>query len=291
MSRQIVYILSTNYAGSHLLALQLGSHSRCLSIGELHHLRRKDTPYRVCSLCPAEESCPVFAGVRGQPAERFYDLIFQNLSRTYPQVETVIDNSKKVRWASRFLQQPGYTMKYIHLIRDPRALVRRWMVTFKPLEKFRRRLKTARRCWRHSWEILAGEEWRAYLWHWLYQNQQLTSFLEQNHLDFQVVTYRDLVFEADAVLGGLMKWLGYEYEPGQKEYWNFPHHGSVKKNYMKPPADGTILYDQRWKEELDEQIQRRIYQDSSLRAYLKKIDLLYDSEQGLIGPSRNPPCQ
>lgn len=40
--KQIVYILSTNYAGSHFLALMLASHSRCASVGEVHQLRKKD---------------------------------------------------------------------------------------------------------------------------------------------------------------------------------------------------------------------------------------------------------
>jgi hypothetical protein len=222
------------------------------------------------------------AGLRGQPPERFYDIIFENLSRAYPSIETVIDNSKKVRWASRFLHLPGYRIKYIHLIRDPRALVRRWMMTLKPDEKKRRRLKTARRCWRHSWEILTGDESRTYLWHWLYQNQQITDFLERNRLESRLVTYHDLVFEADDVLRGLMEWLGYAYEPRQKEYWTFSHHGSVKKNYLKPPAGGTLLFDQRWKEDLDERTQKEVYSHPAVTAYLKKIGLSYDYDYGLI---------
>ncbi|MEJ5260241.1 MAG: hypothetical protein WHS88_08640 [Anaerohalosphaeraceae bacterium] len=281
VQRQIVYILSTNYAGSHLLALQLGSHSRCRSVGELHHFRRKDTRHRVCSMCASEELCPVLAGIRGRPAEKFYDIIFDNLSRSYPLVSTVVDNSKKVQWASRFSGMPGYTMKYIHLIRDPRALVRRWKLSFEPGDKFRRRLKTARRCWRHAWEILTGGESRACFWHWLYQNQQITDFLERNRLDFRLVTYHDLVMKADEVLGELMGWLGYEHEPLQKEYWNFSHHGSVKKDYLKPPQDGELYFDQRWKKELDEKTQREIYNHPSVADYLNKIGVFFDYERGL----------
>jgi len=232
-------------------------------------------------MCASEESCPVLAGIRGCPAEKFYDIIFDNLSRFYPLVSTVVDNSKKVRWASRFWGMPGYSFKYIHLIRDPRALVRRWKLSFEPTDKFRRRVKTAWRCWRHAWEILTGEESRAYLWHWLYQNQQITDFLERNRLDARLVTYCDLVFEADRVLEELMTWLGYGYEPPQKEYWNFSHHGSVKKNYLKPPQGGQLYFDQRWKEELDEQTQKEIYHHPSVTAYLKKIGVSFDYERGL----------
>ncbi|MEN8127696.1 MAG: hypothetical protein ABFR90_07805, partial [Planctomycetota bacterium] len=116
MDKQIVYILSTNYAGSHFLALQLGSHGRCASIGELHHFRRKDTTKRMCHLCESDESCPVFSGIKEQSVENFYKTIFDNLDSYDSAVSTIIDNSKKVRWARRFIKPDGYTRKYIHLI-------------------------------------------------------------------------------------------------------------------------------------------------------------------------------
>lgn len=282
MDKQIVYILSTNYAGSHFLALQLGSHSRCASIGELHHFRRKNTPHRACFVCPSDEDCPVFSNLRGTSVGNFYPTIFNNLEAFDPKIATVIDNSKKVRWASRFENMPGYTQKYIHLIRDPRALVRRWAISFTPYEKKKIRIKTARRCWRHAWDILTGDEANVYIWDWLYENRQISNFIQANSLDAKVVTYHDLVFKADQVLSDLMNWLGHDYEPAQKKYWDFVHHSSVKSSYMCPPETPQKTFDQRWKTFLTEDVQGRIFNHRSIHEYLKKIGLVYDHKEGLL---------
>ena len=282
MAKQIVYILSTNYAGSHFLALQLGSHSRCASIGELHHFRRKNTPHRACFACPADEECPVFSGLKGKAVKDFYSTIFSNLEVFDPKISAVIDNSKKVRWASRFLDTPGYTRKYIHLIRDPRALVRRWMISFDRPTKKKMRIKTARRCWRHAWDILTGDEANVYLWDWLYENQQISNFIKVNNLDAKLVTYHDLVSKPDDVLSEIIRWLGYDYEPCQKEYWNFVHHSSVKPSYMKQPNNEQKILDQRWKTFLSEETQRTIFEHRHVHAYVKTLGLVLDESKGLL---------
>jgi hypothetical protein len=284
MDKQIVYVLSTNYAGSHFLALQLGSHSRCASIGELHHFRRNDTRFKACFLCEIDDKCPIFTGINQEPISRYYERIFENLAVYDSSISTVIDNSKKVRWASRFVEMPGFTQKYIHIIRDPRALVRRWMLTFDtPSVKRKMRVKTARRCWRNALDILTGDEPNIYIWHWLYQNMQITDFLNRNRLNVRLVTYHDLVFKTDEVLDDLMKWLGYAYEPSQKEYWNFTHHGSVKPQYMKAPENSDKLFDQRWKTFLGEETQSKIFHHPKVNRYLDSLGLAFDPDKGLLG--------
>lgn len=281
MNQQIIYILSTNYAGSHLLALQLGSHSRCASIGELHHFRRKYTRHRACHACPSDEVCPVFTGLRKQPVRGFYNTIFRNLAALDPAVTTIIDNSKKVRWAQRFVREPVYTKKYIHLIRDPRALIRRWMISFDEPAKKKMRKKTARRCWTHAWNILTGDEPNVYVWDWLYENSQITKFIRNNNLDARLVTYRDLVFKADEVLAGIMKWLDFEYEPAQKEYWKFVHHSSVKTSYMQSPPEREQVFDQRWKTYLTKEVQDRVFNHARIQSYIRSLGLVFDFENGL----------
>ena len=283
MDKQIVYILSTNYAGSHFLALQLGSHRRCASIGELHHFRRKNSPHRACFMCDSDDVCPVFSGVKDKPVRKFYDAIFSNLAAYDSNISTVIDNSKKVRWARRFLKPDGYTRKYIHLIRDPRALVRRWMMSFDEPTKKKMRIKTARRCWRHGWDILAGDEPNVYIWDWLYENQQITNFIKKNNLDVKIITYHDLVFRTDEVLADLMTWLGYDYEANQKNYWDFVHHSSVKSSYMQPPTDTEKIFDQRWKTFLSKDVKDRISEYSYIHSYLDEQRIVFDRDKGLLG--------
>lgn len=293
MNKQIVYVLSTNYAGSHFLSLQLGSHTHCASVGELHHFRRKKTRHKACYVCSSDDVCPVFSGIQSGSVRGFYDTIFGNLAAYNSTISTVIDNSKKVRWARRFVDMPGYTKKYIHLIRDPRALVRRWMLSFDEPTKKKMRFKTARRCWNHAWDILTGNEANVYIWDWLYENRQITNFIQKNNLDARLVTYHDLVFKADFVLSELMGWLGDEYDPEQKEYWKFVHHSSVKKSYMQPLSEGQQVFDQRWKTFLDGETQQQIWSHPEILSYLKELNICFDqdglkllssSEEGLQYP-------
>ena len=283
MKRQIVFVLSTNYAGSHFLSLQLGSHSRCASIGELHTLRRTGRRrMKACWMCEDDERCPQFKGLFGLPLAELFDRLFNNFSEAFPDVKVGIDNSKKPRWAKHFLTLQGFERKYIHLIRDPRALVRRWLLADKRRKTGVRR-RTARRCWRHAWNILTGSEANIYLWKWLYQNREITRLIRRNALDARIITYRDLVARSAETLTELMNWLGLEYEPSQTEYWRFVHHGTVKRNYLRPPESGRPIPDQRWKDFLDDRAQDLAFRHPAVRAYLSDIQVDFDEREGLLG--------
>lgn len=282
MNKQVVYLLSTDYAGSHFLALQLGSHPQCASLGEPLHQRKRDAAPRACNRCESEDVCPVYKGIRDEPTERFYDRFLENLAKWDSRINTAIDNSKKIRWAQDFVDRPGFDKKYIHLIRDPRALVRRWMLTFDtPKMKGKKRRTMARRFWPHAWDILTGDQENVYIWKWLYQNKMITEFIENNNLDAQLVTYHDLVFHPNKVLGDLMKWIGHTYDPSQKEYWNSTHHGTVKSLYIKPPENTDKIFDQRWKTFLDEGTQMKIWHHPQIKKYLDSIGLTFDVDTGL----------
>jgi hypothetical protein len=267
---QIIYVLSTNYAGSHFLVLQLAAHSKCISVGELHRFNRESTRYKqACHICKTDEECPVFQGLYGQPIDRLHPLLMDNVNKSYPEVDTFVDNSKKTAWAEKFLDLPNVQQKYIHLIRDPRALVRRWMMNYDTrAEKNKVRRLIARRCWPKTWNILTGSEANVYAWKWVHQNKLITDFLTKNNLDYKLVTYHDLVFKADDILKDLMLWTGHEYEPEQKEYWKFTHHGSQKPQYMKPPETGDKRFDQRWKEYLDSDTLLEIDTHTAIAEYL-----------------------
>lgn len=282
MKKQIVFILSTNYAGSHLLALQLGSHSDCTSIGELHHLRKGGFKNNLCYHCGSDDICPVLSGVKNLNVEDFHSRVFQNLARHNPNVRTIIENSKKTRWAKHFLQDSEYSVKFIHLIRDPRALVRRWIISYDNLFiKSKVRFRTARRCWKKAANILLGNESNVYIWKWLKANNLITKFIAENKLDAKTVTYRELVLDTDNILSELMQSIGMEYEPEQKEYWNFTHHGTVKPNYMKPPKNDKKWFDQRWKDFLAPEIQQKVFKNTNINQYLENIGFKMLEEGGL----------
>ncbi|MEM7385240.1 MAG: hypothetical protein AAF514_09875 [Verrucomicrobiota bacterium] len=275
-------MLSTNFAGSHFLALQLASHSRTLSIGEFHRLRRRgENRKENCYRCGADADCPVFRGLPGAPLPELYDRLFENLATFRPGLETVIDNSKKTEWAERYVGMPGYRQKYIHMIRDPRALVRRWIRTYeRPSAKRQARWRTARKSG-HFWKALTAPEGEVYLWKWLYQNRLITDFLKRCGGEHRVVTYHDLVFDQERVLKELTRWMGFEFEPSQREYWKMEHHGSVKPDYMKAPDEGRI-FDQRWKADLDEETCRAALAHQPIKAYLQGLGLRLDEADGLV---------
>ncbi len=272
---QIIYVLSTNYAGSHFLVLQLAAHSKCISVGELHRFDPKSARRKqACHICNTDEECPLFQGLYGQPVERLHPALMDNVSRFFPEVDTLIDNSKKTAWAKKFLDLPDIQQKYIHLIRDPRALVRRWMMNYDSrAEKNKVRRLIARRCWPRTWNILTGSEANVYAWKWVHQNRLITDFLSRNGLDHKLITYHDLVFKPDEILRNIMAWAGHEYEPDQKEYWKFTHHGSQKPQYMKPPKEGDKRFDQRWKDYLDDEIQAEILGHAAINDYLASLNL------------------
>src|SRR5207249_5901621 len=85
MKKTVVYILSTPYAGSHFLSLQLGSHSKTMHVGELKILR-KGPPKENQRECRFELG-EVFQGIGPENIDQVYDIIF---SRIDPGIEALI---------------------------------------------------------------------------------------------------------------------------------------------------------------------------------------------------------
>lgn len=72
-----------------------------------------------------------------------------------------------------------------------------------------------------------------------------------------------------------MRWLGERYEPGQEEYWNFTHHGSMKQQY-KDTKNRQL--DCRWKDYLNQEQQDRITSDVHIRAFLKQCGMTINDD-------------
>ena len=114
--RRIVFILSTPYAGSHFLSLQLGSHSRALHIGEIVNLGTAKSK----NWHDNELSAKVLEGLGPVDLAHIHSAIFE---RCDPGISLLVDTSKKVSWAEGCLAEKRFGKKFLHLIRDPRALV------------------------------------------------------------------------------------------------------------------------------------------------------------------------
>ena len=221
MSRQIVTILSTNYAGSHFLSLMLGSHLCVAHIGEVRSLRRAYRKPRVpCHLCDDLSQCPIVRGVTPGSIDNVYDTIFNNIDDA--NLDALVDTSKQIDWARRFVGHKRYRIRYIHLVRDPRALVRRWtqLYTGSVRKRWHERWKAARRPPGSFASLLTGRQWRVYLSRWLTENQRISRFIRRYDLDAAVVTYRDAALEPEPTVRRIMTWLELSSSPGNSSTGN-----------------------------------------------------------------------
>lgn len=192
MSKSAVFILSHNYSGSTWLSLLLGSHSQAFYLGELNKFYSRKYPMP-CALCDKRgERCPYFYDVKEVHPSEIHNLMF---ARTGKRI--LVDNSKRLKWSYRFLGDGSYAHKFVHLIKDPRAIYYSLSVRNRADE--------------------FGE--------WALRHAEIDAFLAKYALDAFLLTYNELAEHTDETLARLCDWIGLAYEPAQKAYWNFEHHG------------------------------------------------------------------
>ena len=139
-----------------------------------------------------------------------------------------------------------------------------------------------RRSWKNAWRIFRGDEVNVYIVKWLYQNRLITNILQDNHLNYKLLTYHDLVRDTDDILKMITQWIGHEYEPDQKSYWKYEHHSTVKPAYMQPPDEDKSALDVRWKAFLSPEDQQRITNHPDIKRYLTQLGLIL-TDEGITG--------
>lgn len=253
VDRTVVFILSCTRSGSTWLSLMLGSNSRSAYGGELNHTYgSKQVP---CSICTERGvRCPIYDDRSEVRAKHVHDLLLRRTGK-----DVLVDNSKTLSWSGKHLSLEGVQRKYIHLLRDPRAVVYSW--------RARRRPK--------------GHE------RWMKKNYDIRDFLSGNQLDYRIVTYNELAQRTDETLTELCCWLGLKYEAKQKEYWKFEHHGAGKNGataaylnaYTSPDkefyeqAKRTRFHDLRWRDGLSLEEQTAIVGDPEMQIFLSEFQL------------------
>jgi hypothetical protein len=170
----------------------------------------------------------------------------------------VIDNSKSLSWVRKTL---GTTLatRYVHLLRDPRAVVQ-------------------------AWARLGRDK---ALPQWIEENYAIRRFLTERGLGYRVLTYDDLALDTDGTLGDLCTWLGLAYESSQQSYWQFEHHGAGRNgataafltDYVASDESfyrerfRTNFHDTRWREQMDAATQHAISSDVRLGQFLQDFEL------------------
>jgi hypothetical protein len=273
----VVFVLSTNYAGSHLLAQLIGAHSQCLSIGELRNFEKLRQRARADRNVVSDyASNPLFAGLDACPPEVWHRRIHENAQPYRPGVTTLVDNSKRIEWAARFAHNPDVRAVYVHLLRDPRALVRRWRATYDTgaARRSQRRRLVRRRPGTLSSALFAPIE-IVYALKWLEINRSITDFCAA-HGPCATVLYEELARDPRAALARLMPALGLDYEEGQLEYGRVAHAGTLKREYLGASARSLVAVDERWRDELPSGLSDRIAGMPALREYAHSLGLTLD---------------
>ena len=275
--KKLVFILSSNYSGSHYLSLLLGSHSKAMHLGEMKNLV-KDGVH--CYSCGVTNECDLLKGVNRLNSESLYPELFYRAGK---KVEILIDTSKKPKWVTKFINnEMPYEIKVIHLIRDPRALIRRWKNRYTSLpSQLNERRKAIKAFPEKALKILCSSQTNIYLYKWLKQNQDIVDFTRKNSLETKVITYHDLSLNAEKALTPIMKWLNVRFEASQLKYWQFEHHGTQRKAYeWVKGKEVTNHIDLRWKSELDDKASQLVLNNCDLKHFLKNI-YVEQTEEGL----------
>lgn len=247
----VVFVLSGNYAGSHLLASLLGAHGACADIGELRNLPRfrRRTGGNDSGTESAYPDSALFAGLESLPVADWHATVLARLQAEDRRLQVLVDNSKRIDWVRRLSREADLDVRCVHLLRDPRALVRRWrsMAATRAARR-RNRWREIRRQWRRAGWLLRASEVEVLALRWLRENRAISDLLAGPLASAPVVTYEELVGAPEQTLRSLMPALGLDYEPGQLDPARIRSHGTRKTDWSQ--VSGTLRPDLRWQQDL-----------------------------------------
>lgn len=227
-------------------------------------------------MCEQPAHCRLFHGVGDIPRSQLHQELF---TRAGDGIEVLVDASKKVSWFKKFVGKTQYPVYLIHLIRDPRALARRWLLEFEEKSNLgRERWRSMRSNPCSFIQLAAADPLTVACRKWVDQNSEIADFIAGTGLPSIRVTYRDIALNSDEALARITDWLGLSYEPGQKAYWNFYHHGTEKPQYRQ---GGNDVIDTRWCDYFGAEDLARIEANKAVNSLLDRMNMTL-SESGLI---------
>lgn len=267
----VVFILSTNFAGSTALGLALGSHQKTAFMGEPNAIVRKkaDGSYRnrkFCSLCDDEDgaSCPVWSAktielVRNNPDDtyaRYGDLYASWNGLDAVADPILVDASKDLPWLDA-RRKSGLIVPYIVHIS-------------KTVESFAASIITRRE--NPFIEEIAQN--------WAVTNREIRDYASQHAIPYIHVRYDDFALHFDDTMTKICRLLGLSFDPLMREFWAHEHHfvkgnpgtathfarkkdkishepGVNKEVYAENHQ--TIFLDEKWKKLLQERDVHRLY--------------------------------
>ncbi len=257
----VIFILSSAHSGSTWVGYVLGSTAQSAFLGE--YFRPWDSQARVpCTICAMRglASCTILHGAETLPDSDAFSFA---AARTGAGV--LVDNSKQIGWAEKFVGRPGLDCRFVHVVRDPRG----WVASTK----------------RRGQGDLEGA--RAV---WLAENAGFREAAKRNGVRAMTVCYDLLALRPAATWPLLFGFCGLRFDPNALRYWETAHHGFaangasdalVKAAGGVPPGhfatgdDGFYarrsrqdFHDDRWRDSLTRQEQDAIGNDPEVRGLL-----------------------
>lgn len=278
---RVIALMALPHSGSHLLSQLLGAHSSCLSIGELHNFNKLTNRERQGSgnVISTYADDPLFHDLHDLTSDRWHSQVLAGAKAETPTLTTLVDNSKRVAWCASLLQNPALKVYPVHLIRDPRALLRFWQIRYDNPKKVRRqRVRACRAAPAQTHRLLTCSARELYLRKWLIRNQEATALLARAGSRGNTVTYRDLATQPELTLRRLMPLLGLDYQAQQLRYGDADHRGTEKAEYQSASVDSVINLDVRWQTDLSAEDARAATEYEPLNRYLASLGLEFKAD-------------
>jgi hypothetical protein len=243
-----------------------------VAIGELHNYKKfRDRP-KTRNVVDSYAQDPIFAELDALPMSAWHASILQHAMRGNPTLTTLVDNSKRVEWCKRLLRNPTLNVKPVHLIRDPRALVRYWLHTYTTQRQVRQqRIRLVRATPLRAAQLLTCSDLEVYIEKWLARNRDITNMLASLDARANVLSYHDLVTDTTTSLTQLMPRIDLGFEPSQLAYGRATQHGTQKREYADETLRSQIRFDQRWRSDLSAAQIDHITGHDQVQKYLRDI--------------------
>lgn len=185
----VVNIISVSYSGSTWLNLVLGSHPQAFSAGELTSIQRRGKPQ--CKL--HGDACPVWSRFDSDSPQNLVDKIHQSSGKRW----IIVNNP---RYFQEELDRSDYANKFIHLVRDGRAVTASMLRKFADKTMWGAALQWTRSIRKHEAQLS-----------------------RRPRADVIRVRYEDLVADPERGIGELCRFIGMPFDPAMLRYWEVEH--------------------------------------------------------------------
>ena len=239
-SWNLIYITSNGHSGSTLLDMLIGSHSECITLGEIHQLTLKAKGVCACGAANYKE-CSFWRDIDlrlqsdGGPelSELHVDSCHQDEFRRSnhallgvlqekTKARWFVDSSKKLTRLKSLLADSSINVLPIHIVRRPEGVV------CSNMAKGRGFFSSLRSYYSGLWS-------------------RYKYLRRKPHL---LVSYEELCSHPEQVMNRIMNKLGLDFESEQLDWSSHDHHNVNGNKRTRTTRQSSIRLDERWRRDL-----------------------------------------